>query len=142
MLSLPAWQFVLAHGDLQCTDDMDYQRFRAQVRSTEWRAAFLAKSLQERKAIAAALRQQSENSKRKKNRQVQYLMDLNPATTDDFLRANGYATFIHGHTHQPARHDHMVDGIHVERWVLSDWHEDQGEILTWDGEQLKRKTLL
>ena len=69
-------------------------------------------------------------------------MDLNPATTDDFLRANGYATFIHGHTHQPARHDHMVDGIHVERWVLSDWHEDQGEILTWDGEQLKRKTLL
>ena len=142
VLSLPAWQFVLAHGDLQCTDDMDYQRFRAQVRSTEWRAAFLAKSLQERKAIAAALRQQSENSKRKKNRQVQYLMDLNPATTDDFLRANGYATFIHGHTHQPARHDHMVDGIHVERWVLSDWHEDQGEILTWDGEQLKRKTLL
>ena len=141
VLSLPSWQFVLAHGDAQCTDDTEYQRFRAQVRTPAWCESFLAKPLQERKSIAAALRQQSENSKREKARQAQYLMDLNPATTDDFLREHGYATFIHGHTHQPARHDHMVDGIHVERWVLSDWHEDQGEILTWDGEQLKRKTL-
>lgn len=141
VLSLPDWQFVLSHGDLLCTDDTEYQAFRTQVRDPVWRVAFLNKPLQERKAIAATLRQQSENSKREKNQRAQYMMDLNPGDTDDFLRHHGYATFIHGHTHRPARHDHLVDGIHVERWVLSDWHEDRGETLSWDGDQLRREVL-
>ncbi len=142
VLSLSAWQFVLSHGDMLCTDDRDYQAFRAQIRDPAWRVAFLNKPLQERKAIAVALRQQSENSKREKLQHgQQYLMDLNPGATDDFLRYHGYATFIHGHTHHPATHDHLVDGIHVERWVMSDWHEDRGEALYWDGQQLSREVL-
>jgi len=138
VLSLPAWQFVLSHGDLLCTDDLDYQAFRRQVRNTAWQAAFLAKPLAERKALAAAARAQSENAKRGKTLE---LMDVNPAATDDFLRQHGYASLIHGHTHRPARHDHLVDGIHVERWVLSDWHETAGDCLCWDGERLTRERL-
>jgi UDP-2,3-diacylglucosamine hydrolase len=112
------------------------------VRNSAWRNAFLAKPLGERKAIAAALRQQSENAKQAKaNPSQRYLMDLNPHATDDFLRAHGYATFIHGHTHLPAQHDHLVDGIHVERWVIADWQEDRGECLSWDGERLERTIL-
>jgi UDP-2,3-diacylglucosamine hydrolase len=142
VLSLPTWQFVLSHGDLLCTDDTDYQTFRTQIRDPAWRNAFLAKPLTERKAIAVALRQQSESAKQAKANPAQrYLMDLNPSATDDFLRTHGYATFIHGHTHLPAQHDHLVDGIAVERWVLADWHEDQGECLCWDGEGLKRIVL-
>ena len=142
VLSLPTWQFVLSHGDLLCTDDTDYQAFRTQVRDPAWRNVFLAKPLAERKAIAAALRQQSENAKQAKaNPSQRYLMDLNPSATDDFLRAYGYATFIHGHTHLPAQHDHLVDGIHVERWVIADWQEDRGECLSWDGERLERTIL-
>lgn len=142
VLSLPAWQFVLSHGDMLCTDDKDYQVFRQQVRSPAWRQMFLRKPLTERKAIAAHLRQQSEGAKREKLKQPGDLMDLNPGDTDDFLRQQGYATFIHGHTHRPATHDHLVDGIHVERWVLADWHEERGEYLRWDGERLSRETLL
>jgi UDP-2,3-diacylglucosamine hydrolase len=138
VLSLPAWQFVLSHGDSLCTDDHDYQAFRLQVRDPAWRSTFLAKPLPERKAIANALRQQSESSKRGK---AQSLMDINPGATEDFLREHGYATFIHGHTHRPATHDHIVDGIHVERWVMADWHETHGECLCWDGEQLTREGL-
>lgn len=138
VLSTADWQFVLAHGDALCTDDTDYQTFRAKVRDPAWRAAFLAKPLPERKAIAAAMRQQSEASKRDK---AKYVMDLNPGATEDFLREHGYATFIHGHTHRPAKHDHIVDGIHVERWVLSDWHEERGECLCWDGYALSRDVL-
>jgi UDP-2,3-diacylglucosamine hydrolase len=141
VLSLPAWQFVLSHGDVLCTDDKDYQAFRQQVRATEWRLMFLRKPLAERKAIAAQLRRQSEDAKREKLKQAYDLMDLNPGDTDDFLRQYGYATFIHGHTHRPATHDHLVDGIHVERWVLADWNEDRGEYLCWDGERLSRKVL-
>lgn len=138
VLSTPEWQFVLAHGDALCTDDQAYQQFRAQTRNPDWQTAFLARPLAERHAIAEHLRQQSEAAKSEKSA---YQMDLNPGETDDFLRQYGYATFIHGHTHQPARHDHIVDGIHVERWVLADWNEDRGEALCWDGEQLLRETL-
>ena len=141
VLSLPDGQFVLAHGDRLCTDDADYQAFRKQVRDPAWRAAFLGQPLAERQAIASALRRQSEDSKRVKAKQAYDVMDLNPAATDDFLRDHGYATFIHGHTHRPATHDHFVDGIHVERWVLADWHDDHGECLSWDGATLKRETL-
>ena len=141
ILSLPSWQFVLAHGDVLCTDDTEYQTFRSQVRHPAWRDAFLAKPLAERKAIAAALRKQSEDSKRDKAQNAAYLMDLNDGATDDFLRQHGYATFIHGHTHQPACHRHLVDGITVERWVLADWHEGAGEYLAWDGTTLARHPL-
>lgn len=137
-LSTPEWQFILSHGDALCTHDEAYQKFRQQTRTPEWKSAFLAKPLDERRAMAVQLRQQS---KQETNQKSLYIMDLNLSDTDDFLRQHGYATFIHGHTHQPAQHDHMVDGIHVERWVLSDWHEDRGECLTWDGKTLTRQTL-
>jgi UDP-2,3-diacylglucosamine hydrolase len=138
VLSLPAWQFVLTHGDALCTDDLEYMAFRRQVRAPEWQAAFLAKPLDERRNIAAYLRQQSQMTKHGK---IAALTDTNPRETDDFIRQNGYATVIHGHTHRPAIHDHLVDGIHVERWVLADWHEDKGEYLAWNGEALQRHSL-
>lgn len=138
ILSTAEWQFVLSHGDALCLDDTAYMAFRSQVRNPEWQATLLAKPLAERRAIAAHMRQVSESSQRGKENPY---TDLQPAATDDFLREHGYATFIHGHTHQPAKHDHIVDGIHVERWVLADWHEDRGECLVWDGEALSREAI-
>ena len=138
ILSTPAWQFVLSHGDALCLDDADYMTFRCQVRSREWQGMFLAKPLAERQSLAAHMRAMSEQGQRAR---ANYLTDLQPAATDDFLRTHGYATFIHGHTHQPATHDHLIDGIHVERWVLGDWHEDRGDYLVWDGERLHREIL-
>jgi UDP-2,3-diacylglucosamine hydrolase len=141
VLSTPEWQFVLSHGDTLCTDDTAYQAFRSQVRTPEWQALFLAKPLNERLAIARQMREHSSQQHQKNAEKSQYSADLNISETDDFLRQHGYATFIHGHTHQPAIHDHIVDGIHVERWVLADWHEDCGEALCWDGEHLFRQVL-
>jgi UDP-2,3-diacylglucosamine hydrolase len=138
VLSTAEWQFVLSHGDALCLDDIDYMAFRAQVRDTHWQASLLARPLAERRAIAAHMRDVSESSQRAKTNPHS---DLQAAATDDFLRAHGYATFIHGHTHQPARHDHLVDGIHVERWVLADWHEERGECLVWDGKALSREAI-
>jgi UDP-2,3-diacylglucosamine hydrolase len=138
ILSTAEWQFVLSHGDALCLDDTAYMAFRTQVRNPEWQAALLAKPLAERRAIAAHMREVSESSQRGKENPY---TDLQAAATDDFLREHCYATFIHGHTHQPAKHDHIVDGIHVERWVLADWHEDRGECLVWDGEALSREAI-
>ena len=135
VLSTPEWQFVLAHGDHLCTDDAPYMAFREQVRSQPWQTAFLARPLAERRALARQMRDTSQAGK------TGYARDLPIGETDDFLRQYGYATFIHGHTHLPGHHDHIVDGIHVERWVLADWHETQGDYLAWDGERLTRHTL-
>jgi len=129
LLSTPEWQFILSHGDALCLDDATYMAFRAQV----------TRPLGERRAIAAHMREVSESSQRDKDNPY---TDLQAGATDDFLREHGYVTFIHGHTHQPAKHDHIVDGIHVERWVLADWHEERGECLAWDGETLTREAIL
>ncbi|MDR2839075.1 MAG: UDP-2,3-diacylglucosamine diphosphatase [Azonexus sp.] len=137
VLTADGWQFVLSHGDALCLDDAAYMAFRAQSRNPAWQAALLAKPLAERRAIAAHLRAVSEASQLDNG-----YTDLQAAATDDFLRAHGYAAFIHGHTHQPAKHDYIVDGIHVERWVLADWREDRGECLVWDGTALQREAIL
>ena len=138
LLVLPNARFVLSHGDMLCTDDAEYQAFRQQVRMPVWQQGFLSKPLAERKAIAAALRLQSEDSKRAKSMQA---MDASPTAIEDLLRQHGGATLIHGHTHRPDQHEHRVDDTCVERWVLADWHENHGEYLAWDGAQLTRHAL-
>ncbi len=135
-LTLPEWSFVLSHGDALCLDDTAYQEFRTRVRTPEWQEKMLARPRFVRRLVARYFRWRSRNTARA------VYADLNPSATDDFLRDHGYVTFIHGHTHQPATHDHIVDGIHVERWVLADWHEGCGECLVWDGEMLKREAIV
>jgi len=138
-LALPEWSFVLAHGDALCDDDAAYMAFRAKVRDPAWQQQMLAKPRWLRRLVARVMRWKSTRSQQAK---ANPYTDLNGASTDDFLRDHGYATFIHGHTHQPAKHDHIVDGIHIERWVLADWHEDRGEALVWNGETLSREAIL
>jgi len=139
-LALPEWSFVLSHGDALCLDDTAYQAFRARVRTPQWQKNMLARPRFLRRLIARWMRWRSRSRQRAGNR-PRYA-DLQGAATDDFLRDHGYVTFIHGHTHHPATHDHIVDGIHVERWVLADWHEDRGECLVWDGESLQREAVV
>jgi UDP-2,3-diacylglucosamine hydrolase len=139
ILSTPTRRFVLSHGDMLCTDDTEYQARRAESRSREWRETFLARPLAEREAFAEKIRSQSEAAKQAQN--LSSYADLAPRAIDDFLRAHDYATFIHGHTHRPAMHEHRVDGVCVERWVLADWTEDWGEYLSWDGERLTRNAV-
>jgi UDP-2,3-diacylglucosamine hydrolase len=132
-------RFVLSHGDALCLGDPDYQSFRARVRAPVWRDDFLARPLGERKAIVAAMRQQSEEAKRQKSART---MDLDTLATDNFLRRHDCATMIHGHTHLPGQREHLVDGTRVERWTLADWSEERGEYLAWDGHRLSRHVLV
>ncbi len=137
-LVLPEWSFVLSHGDALCLDDPAYIAYRAKVRNPAWLQKMLSRPRFFRRLLGRYIRWRS--ARRKRDRGNVHA-DLQAAATDDFIRAHGYATFIHGHTHQAATHEHMVDGIHVERWVLGDWHENQGDCLIWDGEALRRETI-
>jgi UDP-2,3-diacylglucosamine hydrolase len=110
-------RIILTHGDAQCTDDTDYQAFRAQVRSPQWRQAFLAQSLQHRKSIIDGLRSGSREAQMSKS---MHIMDVNPEAIDALFAKSGAALLIHGHTHRPGMHRH---GDNV-RLVLPDWDGD------------------
>ncbi|MEI7456160.1 MAG: UDP-2,3-diacylglucosamine diphosphatase [Nitrosomonadales bacterium] len=109
---------LLSHGDLLCTDDVEYQNFRIQVHSSEFQNAFLAKPLAARKAYIEQLRVHSASEKQIKSSAI---MDVNDEAVASLLREHHYPRLIHGHTHRPGRHQHTVDGHVCERLVLGDW---------------------
>ncbi len=129
---------LLMHGDTLCTDDVDYQRFRAMVRAPAWQASFLARPLAERQAMAEGLRGTSEEAKRAKSAAI---MDVSLPTVDATLRSHAYPRLIHGHTHRPARHVHVVDGRECERWVISDWYAGRGGYLVVGPEGCEARSL-
>ncbi|MBI3223056.1 MAG: UDP-2,3-diacylglucosamine diphosphatase [Nitrosomonadales bacterium] len=112
---------LLSHGDTLCTDDTEYQHYRAQVHDPGFQQQFLAKPLQERKAYIEQLRTRSRHEKRGKDDAI---MDVNDDAVAALLREYRYPRLIHGHTHRPNRHEHRVDGHRCERWVLGDWERN------------------
>lgn len=114
---------LLMHGDTLCTDDADYQNFRAYARDPANQARFLAQPLASRREQMLGMRVESEHSKQAKSAEI---MDVAPAAVESVLREFGYPRLIHGHTHRPARHVHQVDGHACERWVLNDWYQRGG----------------
>jgi UDP-2,3-diacylglucosamine hydrolase len=137
-LRLGSVDVLLSHGDALCTDDLAYQAYRRQVRDPAWQAAFLARPLAERKAFIDSLRSRSEQAKREKEMAI---MDVNRSAVEALLREHAYPTLIHGHTHRPARHEHLVDGRRCERWVLADWH-GTAPYLAFDGERFSTHELI
>ena len=110
---------LLMHGDTLCTDDLEYQAFRLQVRNPNFQREFLAQPLAERKQKIAIMRAKSEATKKIK---PETTMDVTAAAVEAQLRNYGYPRLIHGHTHKPAMHQHIVDDRCCERWVLADWY--------------------
>ena len=51
------------------------------------------------------------------------IMDVNPEAVTLAFRATGARRLIHGHTHRPAVHPGVVDGVNAERVVLAPWYE-------------------
>lgn len=126
LIDLHGRRALLTHGDLQCTDDVEYQVFRSKVRDPLWQQDFLAQPLPQRKAQIAALRARSEQEKSCKDAAI---MDVNASAVADLLRSHDFPPLlIHGHTHRPGRHAVEVDGKRCERIVLADWG-DRGSCL-------------
>lgn len=137
-ISLGGRRVLLSHGDALCTDDVGYQAYRRQVRDPQWLQGFLSQPLAERKAFIDNLRKRSALAKQEKSAGI---MDVNREAVESLLRAHDHPLLIHGHTHRPARHLHVVDGIECERWVLADW-DDSARYLEWDGSALSAHRLL
>lgn len=124
---------LLGHGDRLCTHDAEYQRYRTQVHDADFQRQFLARPLAERKAYIAQLRERSIAEKQSKDSAI---MDVDDDAVAALLREHGYPRLIHGHTHRPDRHQHIVDGRTCERWVLGDW-DRQGSALRCDAQECR-----
>lgn len=118
LVKLPVGPALLMHGDQLCTDDKDYQEFRSMVRNPEWQAAFLAKPINERIAIAKQLRAASQQRATEKSDDI---MDVNPAAVSAALKESNVELLIHGHTHRPAIHYNQMGESSGIRIVLGDW---------------------
>lgn len=121
VISVAGRRLAIAHGDAQCTDDLAYMQFRAQVRQPQWQAQFLALPLAQRKAIIAGVRKESQEEQRHKTMEI---MDVNAEAVNALFDATATNTLIHGHTHRPARHLSGEGDIVRTRYVLPDWEYD------------------
>jgi UDP-2,3-diacylglucosamine hydrolase len=126
---------LLMHGDLLCTDDFEYQKFRAMVRNPAWIADVMSKPVEQRLALAASLRDTSKQAVAEKS---EYIMDVNQQAVKAFMREQGAKLLIHGHTHRPGIHEFKLDDTVAKRIVLGDWY-DSGSYLRFgpNGPEMK-----
>lgn len=115
-------QTLLSHGDLWCTSDEKYQKYRRFVRNpiAQWIFLRLPKSFRE--GVGVKLRSNS------KGRKIQdySILDVTPETIEQEMLDRNIPIVIHGHTHRPARHPlpEVAMALHTtnaERIVLGDW---------------------
>lgn len=116
---------LLMHGDVLCTDDVEYQAVRKQVRTDAWKQQILSMPLAARRAFAAQARS---DSKSRTGRIDETIMDVNQGAVEDAMRHARVQRLVHGHTHRPAVHDFNLDGTPAQRIVLGDWY-DHGSVL-------------
>ena len=120
---------LLTHGDLLCTDDLPYQTFRTKSHTPEWQAYVLSKPLLIRLLAARWYRFRSYLHKRKKS---QTIMDVNQETVVRVMQEQNCLRLIHGHTHRPNIHNFLINNRAAQRFVLSAWSKETGEVLCWN----------
>ncbi len=118
---------LLTHGDLLCTQDVAYQRFRKVVRNPLVRALFVRLPKRVRQSSAAKLRAKSQAYQ---GRVSMSILDVPPESATQFLDFHGVTQLIHGHVHRPKIHDHLLaDGRTAKRVVLGDWSDKQASLI-------------
>ncbi|SMF94494.1 UDP-2,3-diacylglucosamine hydrolase [Methylomagnum ishizawai] len=113
---------LLTHGDLLCTDDVQYQTARARIRTDAWKQDALGKPLWLRRLYARWYRIKSGLDKSGKTYEI---MDVNGDAVAEALRGAGVARLIHGHTHRPQVHDMNIEGKSGQRFVLPEWNGEE-----------------
>lgn len=122
---------LLTHGDLLCTDDVKYLKFRSWVRKPLLQKIFLSLPFFFRRNIATALRRKSAEHVKTAAKEI---MDVSQTAVINYLQQYQVAQLVHGHTHQPTIHYFFEQQKLFLRITLSDWHE-QGNVLIYNEDQ-------
>ena len=109
---------LLMHGDLLCTDDKAYLRFRAFVQNPLVKGVFLLLPPSLRRSIGRKLRKKSSQGKTEKSAEI---MDVNQNAVIQTMEKFQVSKIIHGHTHRPKVHRFGRGEENLRRYVLGDW---------------------
>ncbi len=125
LLDLAGKIVLLSHGDIFCTHDTGYQRYRRIVHSpaVQWLWFSLPRFVREWQA--SRMRERSQDQTRRK---PQDWTDVSSEAIESALLQSGAGRLVHGHTHRPAQHQHAQSIRHV----LPDWHDGHGGYLQVD----------
>ena len=126
---------LISHGDLYCTDDRGYQRWRRFSRNGAVQGIYGALPRSWRERFAGAVRSHSDDGKQYKPADI---MDVSEGAIREAFERAGVSRMIHGHTHRPATHAYDIGGRHCERHVLADWHPGRCEALRVDDSGVQR----
>jgi UDP-2,3-diacylglucosamine hydrolase len=130
---------LLSHGDLFCTDDVAYQRWRKFSRGFKLGQAMWNASPEfVQAALTNYIRRRSSKHKVWKAADI---MDVNEGAVQDAFRTHGVTRIIQGHTHRPKDHHYEIDGRKCTRIVMADWHPARCEVLRVDDAGVKRVTI-
>jgi UDP-2,3-diacylglucosamine hydrolase len=121
VINLYSEPVLLMHGDILCTNDIDYQKFRKKARNWFIQKLFLMRSIQSRQNIV--------NKHREKIRDhvptsADHIMDVNQAEVERVMHQHKVQHLIHGHTHRQNIHHFLLNGKPAKRTVLGPWHEN------------------
>lgn len=113
-LTLDRFTLLLSHGDLLCTQDHGYQRFRRIAQKPWVQRLFLALPRSLRERVARELRRKSTSAGKAK---PAYVMDVSISAVDTLMNNAEAKVLIHGHTHRPDTHVYS----NYTRYVLGAW---------------------
>ncbi|MGE0049621.1 MAG: UDP-2,3-diacylglucosamine diphosphatase [Acidithiobacillus sp.] len=123
---------VLTHGDLLCTQDQRYLRFRRIIRNPLLLGLLLILPYAVLLGIGRRLRRSSQKELQKKTFTMMQATDrgIAMAILGEGIFASPsapYRILIHGHTHQAIDED--LPALHAHRFVLSDWNATGATLL-------------
>ena len=132
VIELQGERILLAHGDVFCTLDVSYQRYRRFMESGFTRFVFPRLPYALRIKLSHGLRPHIKKSSEKK---APTLIDVEQATLEQAMRRHEVCQLIHGHTHRPGVHDFELEGKAASRTVLGDWYKDDSILVVERGEK-------
>jgi len=135
VISLYGKTTLLMHGDLLCTDDHAYQKYRRIMFSPIIKKICVLPPLWLRRKIAKKLRKVSQDSNSIKSMDI---MDVSNDSVIGALRESQAELLIHGHTHRQTIHEVSVDGKSAQRIVLGAWENNLGNALIVSETQVPR----
>ena len=123
---------LIMHGDLLCSRDRSYQRYRQFMETPLVRRLFLGLPRPLRLLLTRGLQPLLQRSATGKPPEI---IDVDQATVETYLSKHHTTELIHGHTHRPGVHHFTLNGKPARRIVLGDWYEQDSVLVCRDGER-------
>ena len=142
LLEVDQQLIYLSHGDELCTDDKGFMLFRYWTRQRWLQRLFFKLPIKWRIGIANKARKQSK-TKQASSSYNHMKGDVVQSTVEQLIKEHPTVNgMVHGHTHQPHKHQLVISDKSYWRLVLPDWELDQDKprggyaILNSEGIQL------